>query len=279
MPAAARSLVLPFLLGCLILSVASVQAFAQQQPTVSPAPESAEFLPRYDFHMSMDRLIRSLTPQLEAVDQRFSWDAHFGGSFDVVDYVAGRGTVTLDYQAVMGSEFRPFDPIQGNYTLEVSMSARPSASTEVAVILHHVSRHISDRPKPFAVAWNLLGGRLLYQATAGTTTFDVAAEGGRVMAHSYVDYEWMGEANLQVRHPINSHAGVFAHGTGQVVTVDPLVAGRTRQGAGRIEAGIRLNGRGGVMEIYAGYEKRVDADVLDRLPQRWGIAGLRLLSR
>jgi hypothetical protein len=52
-----------------------------------------------------------------------------------------------------------------------------------------------------------------------------------------------------------------------------------RQGAGRIEAGIRLNGRGGVMEIFAGYEKRVDADVLDRLQQRWGIAGLRLLSR
>ena len=229
--------------------------------------------------MSVDRLIRSLTPQQKLVDERFSWDSHFGGSFDLVDYVAGRGTVTIDYQAVMGSEFRPFDPNQGNYILEASISGRATAATEAAAIFHHVSRHISDRPKPFAVAWNLLGGRFLHQATAGNTTVDVAAEGGRVVQHSYVDYTWLGEVNLQVRHPINSQAGVFAHGTGQLFAVDKTVAGRSTQAGGRIEAGIRVKGRGAVMEIFAGYEKRVDADPLDRLQQRWGIAGLRLLSR
>ena len=142
-----------------------------------------------------------------------------------------------------------------------------------------MSRHISDRPKPFAVAWNVLGGRLLHQVAAGSTTVDLAVEGGRVVQHSYVDYTWLGEVNLQVRHPINSHVGLFAHGTGQLFAVDKIVAGRGSQAGGRIEAGIRLNGRGGVMEIFAGYEKRVDADPLDRLPQRWGLAGLRLLSR
>ena len=279
MPATGRSLVPSILVSCLILLVAAGPAAAQQQPTVSPAPAIPEFLSRYDFHMSVDRLMRSLTPQQKLVDERFSWDAHFGGSFDLVDYVVGRGTVTIDYQAVMGSEFRPFDPNQGNYVLEASISERATAATEAAVIFHHVSRHISDRPKPFAVAWNMLGGRLLHQVTAGSTTIDMAFEGGRVVQRSYVDYTWLGEANLQVRHQINSHAGVFAHGTGQVFTVDKIVAGRGRQAGGRVEVGIRVKGRGGVMEIFGGYEKRVDADPLDRLQQRWGIAGLRLLSR
>ena len=279
MPATRRSVVPAIRVSCLILLVAAGPAAAQQMPTVSPAPAIPEFLPRADFYMSVDRLIRSLTPQQKLVDQRFSWASHFGGSFDLVDYVVGRGTVTIDYQAVMGSEFRPFDLNQGIYFLEASISGRASAGTEAAVIFHHVSRHISDRPKPFSVAWNLLGGRLLHQVAAGSTTVDLAVEGGRVVQYSYVDYTWLGEVNFQVRHQINSHAGLFAHGTGQLFAVDKIVAGRGRQAGGRLEAGIRVKGRGGVMEIFAGYEKRVDADPLDRLPQRWGIAGVRLLSR
>jgi hypothetical protein len=115
--------------------------------------------------------------------------------------------------------------------------------------------------------------------TAGSTTLDVAVEGGRVVQRSYVDYTWLGEANLLVRRPIASRVGVFAHGTGQLFAVDKAVVLRGTQAGGRIEAGIRLSGRGGVMEIFAGYEKRVDAFPLDRVPQRWGVAGLRLLSR
>jgi hypothetical protein len=266
------------LAACLIVLLI-VPAAAQQPPTVSPAPAVPEFLPRYDFHMTVDRLMRSLTPLEKLADQRFSWDSHFGGSFDLVDYVIGRATVTIDYQAVMGSEYRPFDPNQGNYILEASLSGRSSPATEGVVIFHHVSRHLSDRPKTFAIAWNLLGGRLLHRVTAGSTTFDVALEGGRVVQRSYVDYTWLGEANLQVRRPIADRIGVFAHGTGQLFAVDRKVVLRGTQAGGRIEAGIRLGGRGGVMEIFAGYEKRVDAFPLDRVPQRWGIAGLRLLSR
>src|SRR6185503_21064083 len=100
---------------------------------------------------------------------------------------------------------------------------------------------------PFAVAWNMLGGRVLHQVAAGSTTVDLAFEGGRVVQRSYVDYTWLGEANLQVRHQINAHAGVFARGTGQVFTVDKIVAGRGRQAGGRVEGGIRVKGRGAVM--------------------------------
>jgi hypothetical protein len=266
--------------ACLTVLVAFPVAAQQiQQPTVAPAPASAEFLPRYDFHMSIERLMRSQTPQQAALDQRFSWDTHFGGSFDLVDYVFGRAAVLVDYQAVLGREYRPFDPNQGNYTLEASLSGRVDDATEIAAIFHHVSRHLSDRPKPFAIAWNELGARLLHRRTVGAATIDLDLEGGRVVQHSYVDYTWIGELNLLVRHPINARVGAFGHGSGQLFAVNDAVLHRGTQGGAVVEAGVRLTGRGGILEIFAGYEKRVDADPLDRQSQRWPIVGFRLLSK
>ena len=62
------------------------------------------FLTRYDFHLGADRLIID--------DQRFSWDTHFGGSIDAIDYVVGRLSGIVEYQAILGDEFRAFDPNQ-----------------------------------------------------------------------------------------------------------------------------------------------------------------------
>jgi len=278
MPAARRPLT-PIVLASLFLLAAIGTAGAQQQPVAAPAPDQPEFLPRFDFHLTIDRLLRSQTPQEELVDERFSWDTHYGGSFDLVDYVGGRATVTADYQAVLGHEFRPFDPNQANYILEASLSGRTSDRTEIAAIFHHVSRHISDRPKPFAVAWNLLGARFLHHAESGTTTFDVAIEGGGVVQRSFVDYSFITGGQFQVRHPFNAHAGMFLHAEGQVFLLDKDQIGRSGQAGARIEAGIRLNGRGGAMEVFGGYERRPDAHPLERLSQRWGLVGLRLLSR
>jgi len=278
MPAARRPPILIAFATLVALATAG-PAGAQQQPTATPRPDNPEFLPRFDFHLTIDRLMRSQTPQQKLADRRFSWDSHYGGSFDLVDYVGGRATVTADYQAVLGNEFRPFDPNQANYILEASLSGRASDQTEIAAIFHHVSRHISDRPKTFAVAWNLLGGRFMHHAGSGATTFDLAIDGGRVVQRSYVDYAWLAGAQVQARHVLTAHAGVFLHTEGQLFMVDKSEIGRSRQAGGRVEAGFRLNGRGGVMELFAGYEKRPDAHPLDRLSQRWGLVGLRLLSR
>jgi hypothetical protein len=113
----------------------------------------------------------------------------------------------------------------------------------------------------------------------GPTRVDLDVEGGRAVQHSYVDYTWIGEAQLTVWHPINDRLAVFAHGAGRAFAVDELVAARGAQAGGLVEAGVRVTGRAGVVEIFAGYEKRVDADPLDRLSQRWGLAGFRLLRR
>src|SRR3989442_10512059 len=145
-----RSLTLS--LGLLFPAPAAAQV---PQPVFVPAPTAPEFLSRYDFHMTVHQLIGSDDPA-----ERFSWDSHFGGSFDIVDYVVGRASVKVDYEAVLGSEFRPFDPNQANYTLEPSLSVR-IGETELAAVFHHLSRHLSDRPEHFAIAWHMWGGRLL----------------------------------------------------------------------------------------------------------------------
>jgi hypothetical protein len=278
MPAAGRPLI-PIVLASLSLFAAAGTAGAQQQPVATPAPDKPEFLSRFDFHMTIDRLMRSQTAQEQLVDRRFSWDMHYGGEFDLVDYVRGRATITADYQAVLGNEFRPFDPNQANYALEAALSARASDRTEIAGFFHHVSRHISDRPKPFAVAFNLLGARFLHHGERGKTTFDVTLDGSGVVARSFVDYLGITGGQFQVRHPFNAHTGMFLHAEGQLILVDKDQLGRSQQAGARVEAGIRLNGRGGVMELFAGYETRPDAHPLERISQRWGLVGLRLLSR
>ena len=50
---------------------------------------------------------------------------------------------------------------------------------------------------------------------------------------------------------------------------------------GVAEAGVRLKGSasGGVLELFMGFEKRVDAYELERDSRRWVLAGFRLLSR
>ena len=260
------------------LVFATVAAAQSTQPIVAPAPASPEFLTRYDFHLSIARLITS-TPTPSVPDERFAWDSHYGGSFDFADLVVARLGVALDYQAVMGSEYRPFDPNQANYTLEGFISARVAPDTEVAGIFHHVSRHLSDRPKPFAVAYNEVGARVMRRQNFGSTTLDIDVEGGRAVQHSYVDYTWLGELQLLVRHPMTERVGIFAHGSGQVFAVDELVTRRGAQTGVLLEAGVRVNGRAGALEIFAGYENRVDADPLDRQSQRWGLVGFRVLSK
>jgi len=271
----------PAVLAISLALVFAAGAAAQStQPIVAPAPASPEFLTRYDFHLSIARLLTSTpTPAPSVPDERFAWDSHYGGSFDFADLVVARLGVALDYQAVMGSEYRPFDPNQANYTLEGFISARVAPDTEIAGIFHHVSRHLSDRPKAFAVAYNQVGARVMRRQTFGTTTLDIDLEGGRAVQHSYVDYTWLGELQLLVRHPVSERLGLFAHGSGQAFAVDELVAKRGAQAGVLLEAGVRVNGRAGALEIFAGYEKRVDADPLDRLSQRWGLVGFRLLSK
>jgi hypothetical protein len=256
--------------ACVTLLVA-VPVFAQQEPLATP-PVSAQFLSHYDFHLS--------AAALASDNPRFSWDTHFGGDLDIVDYVHGRASTAIDYEAVLGNELRPFDPNQGNYTLELSSSYRINR-TEIAAIFHHVSRHLSDRPKISPVAWNILGVRVLREAALKKTTIDMVADFGGTTEKANVDYRWAGNVDVVVRHLVAPRAALFARGTGHLMSVvpSPGLPARHTQTGGVAEGGIRLVGEAGVGELFVAYERRFDAYPLGFLPEHWSMVGFRLLRR
>jgi len=270
-----RATVRRVVIGSWLAVAAAGPAFAQGPALeggteqIPPAPAAPTVMSRTDLRIG--------AAALSTNDRRFRWDTHFGGDVDVVDYVSGRVRVVADYQAVLGNEFRPFDPNQGNYVLEPSASLRVGGF-EVAGLFHHESRHLSDRSKRFSIDWNVVGGRVLKRADAETTTLEVEAGFGTVVKHTFTDYKWVGDADVLVRRCLSDRFAVYARGTVVVYGVDGTVP-RSNQTGGRGEIGVRVTGQAGAIELFAGGERLVDADPLERVGEEWPFAGLRLISR
>ncbi|MSO45694.1 MAG: hypothetical protein EXQ59_02860 [Acidobacteria bacterium] len=256
-------------LACALVLVAVPVA---AQPPIATPPGTAQFMSRYDFHLS--------AASLAVDDDRFTWDTHFGGDFDFVDYVNGRLIFLADYQAVLGTEFRPFDPNQGNYTLGAAASVRVKG-TELVGVLHHVSRHLGDRPKRLPIAWNEIDLRVLRAFSMRGSTVDLRVDIGKVIARANVDYDWNGGLDVTVRRPVGRRVGTFGRAVGQLVLVRDYVgyASRGHQKGGRIEGGVRFDGADGALELMAGVERVIDADPFDRLARHWFYAGFRLVTK
>ena len=239
--------------ACLVFMI-STRALAQE-PLADP-PTSPEFFSRFDFHL--------FAAGLKSDDDRFSWDTHWGGDFDLVDYVRGRVTFLADYEAILGRERRAFDPSQGNYTLAMSGSLR-WRDTEFTGVLHHVSRHLADRNKQPAVAMNAVIGRVMRQLDLGhDTTVALRAEAGPVIAHAYVDYTWMAAGEATLRHTVSPHVGFYNRVQSDSRGVDKALRNRNTQNGGRIETGFRFAGKSGALELFGGYEQMVDAYQIGR---------------
>ena len=250
-------------------------ALAQQsgpQPLEGPA-EHFGFLSRYDFQLEANVLSGDDGKQ-------YRWDTHFGGEFDVINYVKGRVTVVTDYEAVLGSELRPFDPNQGNYILEPAMSWFVGKN-EVSFVFHHVSRHLSDRLKTYSVAMNILEGRYLRKfEVAPSTSVSIRSSVGKLAQHSQVDYTWTVDWDVMLRHRMNPHLELYGRTNGEVFGLDPLIRGRTgTQQTTRVEVGTRINGTKADLELFLGAEHRLDASFVDFVPVSWAIAGFRIASK
>jgi hypothetical protein len=251
------------------LFVAVAAPVLAQEPLADP-PTSPQFMSRFDFEMWANGL--------GSDDPRFTWDTHWAGDFDFVDYVYGRLSFLADYQALLGEEFRPFDPYQSNYYLAVSGSIRRGAN-EFVFVFHHVSRHLGDRPKRDSVAMNAALGRYLRRLELDGMTLDVKADLGPVVERAWVDYTWIGSGELVLRRPLSSAAGMYGRAFGQTIWVDESIAGRGRQWGTRLEAGVRLAGSAGAIELFGGFERMIDADPLARITRQWAFAGFRLTGR
>ena len=228
-----------------------------------------EIFPRFDVHFDGEYLLSD--------DPRFNWAFDLGGAFDVVDWGRGRATFTANYEAVAGEQFRRFDVNQGNYLLEGAATFR-LRRVEVAAVWHHMSRHLSDRPKRFAIDWNMIAGRVAGNWTRGTLAAAWQTNFRKTVTNAYVDYDWEVESAVNVRAPFTPRYGATAAAGVRVIGVDGS-RGRGTQMAGRAEAGVRLTGGVAAAELFVGVERTVDPYPLEFGTANWFLAGLRLLSR
>jgi hypothetical protein len=228
-----------------------------------------QFFPRYDFHLGAERLSQS--------DPRFVWDTNFGADMDVVDYGRGRATLAANYEAVLGKEFRSFDPNQGNYILDSSLSGRVHGY-EFAALLHHTSRHLGDRFKRVPVAWNMLGVVSVHDIRRGRVTVRPRAEMLGVLQKSNVDYNWEANAGADVRFNFRRYASMIYGANARFVGVAAASSRGTQKG-GRLEGGLRFEGERGAIELVVAAERRIDAYPLDVGSLSWVSAGFRFVSR
>ncbi|MGE0445066.1 MAG: hypothetical protein AB7P99_07540 [Vicinamibacterales bacterium] len=261
-------MVAALLAGAAPLAAQTAPPFPASQEQ-APSPGDPAFLSRFAFHLNAEHL--------SGDDDRFVWDTQFGGEIDLVDFGAGRGTFYANYQAILGEQFRRFDPSHGNYLLGGVLVGR-AAGLEIGGVFHHESRHLSDRPKRFAIDWNMLGARVRRIGTAGDLGYDARAEVRKVIFKSYVDYTWDAEGEVRLRQPLTRVMSAIAGGTVRLVGTDGS-RDRGMQTGARGEGGIRLDGRGAAAELFVAVERRTDPDPLEFFTANWFTVGFRLVSK
>jgi hypothetical protein len=253
-------------IGILVFFVGTAVARAQD----SAGPSKPEFMSRYQFQITIAKL--------SSGDRRFDWNGRVGGDMDLLNYGKGRTSLFAEYEVVMGNELRPFDPNQGNYTFDGSSSWR-IRGTEFAGVFHHLSRHLSDRPKTPAVAINSLEGRVLRTFQYERTAVHIRGGFGKVIQHAFLDYTWRAHGDVVVRRSLTSRVGWYGKTSLESFGVDPTLAGRNKpQTSGRLEAGLRLQGRQGAVEFFSGWEQIADAYPVERTGRSWAFIGFRLAS-
>ena len=237
---------------------------------LSSAPaEAQEWFPRFDFHLDGEYATSG--------DPRFNWFFDFGGDVDVVRNDRVRAVFIANYEAGAGEQFRRFDVNQANYMLEGALLFR-AGGVELGPVWHHVSRHLSDRPTRFPIDWNMISLRVRDAHTTGRVDMSWRADARATVTNAFVDYSWEFEAHGGLGYHLTPRFALTAANTWRVVGVDGS-RGRGTQLEGRVEAGLRMQGRAAAAELFVGAERRIDPYPIEFATASWFLAGLRLSSR
>jgi hypothetical protein len=242
---------------------------ANAQAPADNAEGAVVWLPSYHFHLNMAHLSHD--------SERYNWDANYGGEFGLVAVGRTQLTFVANYQAVLGEEFHPFDPNQGNYTLDGVLSTRVKGFY-VAGVFHHLSRHLADRAKRPPVDWNMMGGRIGSTFRRGGTDVEARFDLLGAILKTNVDYNWEMHAGVRVHHHVHGTVGLIGAATLRELGTNG-VANRGNQTGGRGEAGFRVSGKAATIELYLAVER-----VIDPYPTEFGTTnlasvGMRLLTR
>jgi hypothetical protein len=265
-------------------------------PLVSPVPASplAWFLP-----LAAALLALLAAPAARAQDVAFLPDAalHLEGAryapseveLDWTTWIgAGLGLVSVrgatayfagDMETILGHERKQFDADQVNYHLEGGIRF-PVGSSLLVPFLHHVSRHLIDRPKTPNVDWNLVGLRLvgdLPDAFPLPTRYAVGV--GHTVETAYVAYEWELTARIEAKVWRWSRGEAYLRIAARAVTTKSTPAlPRDAFLDFAAEGGMRVARGGRHLDVFVAYEHRNDVYVLNPGFRDRTLFGLRLAS-
>ena len=168
-------------------------------------------------------------------------------TIDVVDYVVGRTASDPGLPGGARQRVPAVRSVSGELHPRAGDVVSDSRALKSRRFFHHVSRHLSDRPKLFPVAWNILGVRVLRHATFRNLSFDFVGE--RRWNHAACECRLpSGRATPRsiVRRQLAPRFGFFAHGVGHVMGVDVRRTRAARRPAGSPKAASGLVGEAGV---------------------------------
>jgi hypothetical protein len=94
-----------------------------------------------------------------------------------------------------------------------------------------------------------------------------------------VDYQWTTDLRFRLHQALSDRVGLVAAATGGFIGVDRLRFDRGRQCGAAIEGGLRLVGERAAMDVFVGYERRVDGFPTEPFRVRMFTVGFRLMSR
>ena len=254
----------------LLLSPARTDAQTPAPQPSAPAVITPGFITRTGVSIGL--------AHLTAGDPRFNWAARFRGDIDLADYGRGRLNMYGEYDAVFGSERRVFDLNHENYTIDISATLR-KGSSEFFGVVHHVSRHLTDRLNERAIAWNSIGAAAQHTFGSGDTSARVRFDLAHVFQHTYTDYTWTAWLTTEADRKVASRAIAYAKANGGFQGVDPEIAHRDRLCGARLEAGAHIIGIKGGANVYLAYERRIDAYPLSYQRGRWVEWGIRMGNR
>lgn len=224
-----------------------------------------ELLPEVSLHLEAARYAPTETD--------LHWTSWIGAGAGLVRFGKSTVTFTADLETTLGNTRRAFDATQANYHLEGGVRRTVGRGT-VGVFLHHVSRHLEDRPKEQAVDWNVLLVRASWPI--GSRPIRLTASLGHTTQDSLIGYRW--EVTQEIR------ADVLTRPWGALYLVERL-RGVTTESTERFprdgfvdvwaEGGVRF-GKERRLALFAAFEHRNDVLLEEPGARDRGLFGFRI---
>lgn len=250
-----------------LAALATVAPSAVAQPAPPPPDEWPSVLTRAALSATGE-FLNSRQPDMPL-------SVMFRGDVDLVDFGAMRIPFDFTFAVAFNDHF---NPRHADYSFRFTPTV-PVGRVDLSALYHHTSRHLHDAERPAPISWDSFGGRAATGGGSGRWLWSSRFEASYYpdSRRRYVDYQWEAVEAGRVSYRVSPRWAYYGDATLREVRCDRGVAGRDRAWGSRIEAGLVLGYRGGIAEVFIGWDRRIDPDPLEHSEASFFVFGGRLV--